>query len=68
MNSSISQIKISIKSLQTEQIKNRVSETEDKAEELDQTVKEKEKILRKHEWNMQDISGIMQRPNLQRHR
>jgi methyl-accepting chemotaxis protein len=42
MNSSIPQIKISIKSLadRAEQFENRVSGTEDKVEVLDQTIKE----------------------------
>jgi hypothetical protein len=41
MNSSISQIKISIESLvnRMEQVENRVSGTQDKVEELDQIVK-----------------------------
>jgi hypothetical protein len=41
MNSSISPIKISLESLanRTEQVENRVSGTEDKVEELNQTVK-----------------------------
>jgi hypothetical protein len=38
-----------------EQIENRVSGMEDKIEELDQTVKDRERMLRKYEWNMQDI-------------
>jgi hypothetical protein len=32
-----------------EQVENRVSGTEDKVEELDQTVKNHERMLRKHE-------------------
>jgi uncharacterized coiled-coil protein SlyX len=47
-----------------EQVENRTSGTEDKVEELDQAVKNHEKILRKYEWNMQDIWNIMKRPNL----
>jgi hypothetical protein len=47
-----------------EQFKNRVSRTEDKVEELDQTVKDHERMLRKYEWNMQDIWDTMKRPNL----
>jgi predicted nucleic acid-binding Zn-ribbon protein len=49
MNSSIFQIKISIKTLvsRVEQVENRVSGTEDKEEELGQIIKEQEKILRK---------------------
>jgi uncharacterized coiled-coil protein SlyX len=35
-----------------EQLENRVSGTEDKVEELDQTVKYHEKMLRKYDWNM----------------
>jgi hypothetical protein len=38
-----------------EQIENRVSGMEDKVEELDQTVKDHERMLRKYKWNMQDI-------------
>jgi DNA repair ATPase RecN len=66
MNSSISQIKISIKSLVTreDQVENGGSVMEDKVEELDQTVKEHEKMLRKYEWNMQDIWNTIERPNL----
>jgi hypothetical protein len=37
-----------------EQVENRVSGTEDKVEEFDQTVKY-ERMLRKYKWNMQDI-------------
>jgi hypothetical protein len=33
----------------------RVSGMEDKVEELDQTIKDHEKMLRKYEWNMQNI-------------
>jgi hypothetical protein len=45
------------------QNENRISGTEDKVE-IDQTVKEHEKMLRKYEWNMQDISETIKRPNL----
>jgi hypothetical protein len=38
---------------------------EDKVEELDQTVNDHERMLRKHEWNMQDIVDITERPNPQ---
>jgi uncharacterized coiled-coil protein SlyX len=38
-----------------EQVKNRVSVKEDKVEELNQTVKDHERMLRKYEWEMQDI-------------
>jgi DNA-binding protein H-NS len=38
-----------------EQVENRVSGTEDKVEELDQTIKDHEKMLRKYEWNMQHL-------------
>jgi phage protein U len=48
-----------------EQVENRVSRTEDKVEELDQTVKYHERMLRKYEWSMQKIWNIMKRPNLQ---
>jgi hypothetical protein len=37
----------------------------DKVEELNQKVKEQEKSLRKHEWNIQDIWNTIKRPNLQ---
>jgi hypothetical protein len=37
---------------------------EDKVEELDQTVNDHERMLRKHEWNMQDIVDITERPTL----
>jgi uncharacterized coiled-coil protein SlyX len=47
-----------------EQVENRVSGTEDKVEELDQTVKDHERMLRKCEWNMQVIWDTMKRPNL----
>jgi hypothetical protein len=46
-----------------EQVENRVSGTEDKVEELGQTVKDRERMLRKYEGNMQDIWDIMKRPN-----
>jgi hypothetical protein len=35
-----------------EQIENRVLGIEDKIQELDQSVKVDEKVLRKYEWNM----------------
>jgi uncharacterized coiled-coil protein SlyX len=38
-------------------------EQKEKVEELDETVKEHEKVLRKYEWNMQDIWDTMKRPN-----
>jgi uncharacterized coiled-coil protein SlyX len=44
-----------------EQAKNKVSETEDKIEELDHIVKDHETMLRKYEWNMQDIWDIMKK-------
>jgi hypothetical protein len=47
-----------------EQVKNRVSGMEDKVEELDQTVNDHERMLRKHEWNMQGIWDTIKRPNL----
>jgi hypothetical protein len=47
-----------------EQVENRVQGTEDKVEELDQTVKDHDRILRKYEWNMQDIWDTLQKPNL----
>jgi hypothetical protein len=48
-----------------EQVENRVSEMEDKVEKLDQTVKDHERMLRKYEWNIQDIWNTMKKPNLQ---
>jgi uncharacterized coiled-coil protein SlyX len=48
-----------------EQVENRVSGKEHKVEELDQTVKDPEKMLRKHEWNMHKIWNTMKRLNLQ---
>jgi hypothetical protein len=47
VNNSISQIKISVKSLvnREQQDENRVSGTEDKVEELNQTVKDHERML-----------------------
>jgi uncharacterized coiled-coil protein SlyX len=47
------------------QAENRVSGTEDRVEELDQTVKDHEKMLRKYEWNMKNIWDPMKRPNIQ---
>jgi DNA repair ATPase RecN len=67
INNSIFQITIAIESLvnRMEQVGNRVSGKEDKVEELDQTAKDQERMLRKYEWNMQeDIWDIMKRPNL----
>jgi methyl-accepting chemotaxis protein len=65
INNSISQINISIKSLvnRVEQVENIIG-TEDKVEELDQTVKYHERMLRKYEWNMQDIWCTMKKTNL----
>jgi prefoldin subunit 5 len=48
-----------------EQIENWVSGTEDKVEELDQTIKDHEKMLRKYERNRKDIWDTMKRQNLQ---
>jgi uncharacterized coiled-coil protein SlyX len=48
-----------------EQVENRVSGTEDKVEELGQTVKDHERMLRKYKQSMQDIWNTMKRPNLQ---
>jgi hypothetical protein len=47
-----------------EQVENKVSGTEDKVEEWDQTVKDYERMLRKFEWSMQNIWDTMKRPNL----
>jgi hypothetical protein len=48
-----------------EQVENRGSRTEDKVQELNQTVKDFERMLRKYEWNTQDIWHTMKRSNLQ---
>jgi uncharacterized coiled-coil protein SlyX len=48
-----------------EKVLNRVSRTEDKVENLDQTVKDHERMLWKYEWQMQDICDTMKRQNLQ---
>jgi uncharacterized coiled-coil protein SlyX len=45
-----------------EQVESRVSGTEDNVEELDQTIKDHEKMLRKYEWNMQDVWNTIRRP------
>jgi uncharacterized coiled-coil protein SlyX len=47
-----------------EQVENRVSGTEDKVEGLEWRVRDHERILRKYEWNMQDIWDTMKRSNL----
>jgi hypothetical protein len=47
-----------------EQVENRVSGTEGRVEELNQKVKDHVKMLRKYEWNMQDIWDTMKMPNL----
>jgi uncharacterized coiled-coil protein SlyX len=67
INGSISQINVSIESLmnRVEQVENRVSGTEDKVEELNQTIKDHKRMLRKYEWDMQDIWDTIKRPNLQ---
>jgi uncharacterized coiled-coil protein SlyX len=46
-------------------VENRVSGTEGRVEELNQTVKDHKRMLRKYKWNMQDICDSMKRPNLQ---
>jgi hypothetical protein len=46
------------------QVENRVPGTEHKVEELDQTVKDHERMLRKYKWNMQDIWNTMKRQKL----
>jgi methyl-accepting chemotaxis protein len=63
ISNSISQINITIGSLanRVEQAENRVSGTEDRVARI---VKDHEKMLRKYEWNMQDIWDTMKRPNL----
>jgi hypothetical protein len=38
---------------------------EDKVEELDQTVKDHERMLSKYGWNIQDIWNTMKSPNVQ---
>jgi chromosome segregation ATPase len=64
--SSICQINITIECLlnRVEQVENRESGTEDKVEELDQTVKDHERMLRKYKWNMQGVRDTMKRTNL----
>jgi hypothetical protein len=54
MKSSMSKIKTPIRSQanRIEQAENKVSGMEDKVEELHQSGKDHEKILRKYEWNM----------------
>jgi uncharacterized coiled-coil protein SlyX len=47
-----------------EQVENRVAGTTFEVEELNQTVKDHEKMLQKYEWNMQNIWDTMKRPNL----
>jgi hypothetical protein len=47
-----------------EQVENKVSGMEDKVEELDQIVKDHERMLGKYEWNVQDIWDPMKRTNL----
>jgi prophage DNA circulation protein len=61
VSNSIYQMNILTKSLvnRADHIENRISGTEDKVEELDQTEKDHEKMLRKYEWNMQDIWDTM---------
>jgi hypothetical protein len=63
VNSSTSQFKTATESSdnRVNQVVNGVSRTEGKVEELDQTVKDDEKILRKYEWNMQDFWNTMKR-------
>jgi hypothetical protein len=46
------------------EVENRESGIEDKVEELDQTVKYYERMLRKYEWNMSDIWDTMKRQSL----
>jgi hypothetical protein len=38
-----------------QQAKNRVSGTEHRVEELEQIIKDHEKMVRKYDWNMKDI-------------
>jgi hypothetical protein len=47
-----------------EQVENSVSGTEDKVEQLDQTVKIMKECEEKNKLNMQDMWDIMKRPNL----
>jgi uncharacterized coiled-coil protein SlyX len=47
-----------------ELVESRVSGMEDKIEELYQSVKDHEKLLRKYEWNMQYLWDTIKRPNL----
>jgi chromosome segregation ATPase len=67
MNRSISQIETSIESLANnrwEWVENTVSGTENQVEELDQSLKDHEKMLRKYEWNMQNLWDTTKRLNL----
>jgi hypothetical protein len=48
-----------------ERVENKISRTEDKVEELDQIIKDHERMIRKYEWNMQDIWYTIKIPNLQ---
>jgi hypothetical protein len=41
-----------------EQVQNRVSGMEDKVEELDQTVKDCERMLRKYAWNLHEENNL----------
>jgi hypothetical protein len=47
-----------------EKVENRASGMEDKVEELDQAVKDLERMLRKCEWNMQLFWDTLKSPNL----
>jgi hypothetical protein len=47
-----------------EQIEDRLSGKGDKVEELDQSIKDPEKMLRKYEWNMKNVWKTIKRPNL----
>jgi wobble nucleotide-excising tRNase len=47
-----------------EQFENIASGMEDKVDKLDQTVKDHERMLKKYEWNIEDIQDTMKGPNL----
>jgi hypothetical protein len=48
-----------------EQVENRVSGIEDEVDKLEQSDKDKEKMLIKYEQNRQDIWDTIKRPNLE---
>jgi hypothetical protein len=66
MQTSIMQInKAQLKALFIEwKVKNQVSKIEGEIEELDQSTKHKEMILRKYKWNIQDVWDTFKRLTL----